>query len=140
MYDSVRQIIETRLLKDGSVMRSISFPVFLEGRKIEQPNGSSWAILVIEDANNINHEFGNKSSLKSGVIRVKLFSPHGSGTKNVRDMADEIDDFMGYTAGDSGTGNGGTLYIKNGSLRRVSDDEDGYLSYNLDYIYDYYTS
>ena len=100
MFDSVRQIVETRLLKDGSSLRSISFPIFLEGRKIVQPNGGAWGVLIIEDSNNVSMEFGAKSSLKTGVIRVKLFSPHGSGTKGIRDMADEVDGFMGHTAGD----------------------------------------
>jgi hypothetical protein len=140
MFDSVRKIIETRLLKDGSVNRSISFPIFLEGRVIVQPNGGSWGILIIEDSNNIGTEFGSISSLKSGSIRLKLFFPHGTGTKGIRDMADELDYFMKYTSGDDNTGVGGTLFIKNGSLRRVSDNVDGYLNYNLDYIYDYYTN
>jgi hypothetical protein len=138
MFDSVRQIIETRLLKDGSSKRLISFPIFLEGRKVKIPTGKTWGILIIDDSNNIGIQFGDIASRKSGAIRIKMFAPHGSGTKIIRDMADELNEIMKYTSGDSDTGNGGTLFIKNGSLRRVSDDDDGYLSYNLDYIYDYY--
>lgn len=140
MFDSVRQIIETRLLKDGDSKREISFPIFLEGRKFKIPTGNPWGILIIEDSNHIRVEFGNDGVRKSGAIRIKLFAPHGSGTKIIRNMADELEEILGYTSGDDETGNGGNLFIKNGSLRRVSDDDDGYISYNLDYIYDYYTN
>ena len=53
-------------------------------------------------------------------------------------MADELDDYLAYSGGDSNTGNGGTLFMKDGNLTRISSEDDGRLTYNLDYIYDYY--
>lgn len=141
-FDAARQIIETRFFKTGTNNvsdRTISFPIFLEGRQITQPNNCGWGVLIIDDANAIGQEFGSIGVKNSGAIRVKLFYPHGEGTRPIREMADEINAFLGYTDGNTCTTNEGTLFIRAGSLRRVSDDEDGYLSYNLDFIYDYYT-
>ena len=121
----------------------VSFEVFLEGRVV-QPAATSenWAVLLISDSTVVGREFGNTSKglRSSGSIRFKLYAPRNAGTKLIREMADELDLTYSYTTGDSDTNNGGTLFIKAGSLSKVSDDEDGKLSYNLDYIYDYYTS
>ena len=117
------------------------FPLFLEGRQFTQPT-TKFSILLIQDASSVGREFGNVKNARrqSGSVRIKLYAPHGSGTKIVRDMADQFDDVLAYTAGDSNTGNSGTLFMKAGSLRQVSEDNDGFLDYNLDYIYDYYTT
>ena len=121
----------------------VSFEVFLEGRVV-QPAATSenWAVLLISDSAVVGREFGNTSKglRSSGSVRFKLYAPRNAGTKLIREMADELDLTYSYTTGDSDTNNGGTLFIKAGSLSKVSDDEDGKLSYNLDYIYDYYTS
>ena len=121
----------------------VSFEVFLEGRVV-QPAATSenWAVLLISDSAVVGREFGNTSKglRSSGSIRFKLYAPRNAGTKQIREMADELNLTYSYTTGDSDTTNGGTLFIKAGSLSKVSDDEDGKLSYNLDYIYDYYTS
>ena len=121
----------------------VSFEVFLEGRVV-QPAATSenWAVLLISDSAVVGREFGNTSKglRSSGSIRFKLYAPRNAGTKLIREMADELNLTYSYTTGDSDTTNGGTLFIKAGSLSKVSDDEDGKLSYNLDYIYDYYTS
>ena len=119
-----------------------SFPIFLEGRQFVQPLNSKFAILTIDDSVSVGREFGNAKGgrRRSGSVRIKLYAPHGTGTKIIRDMADELDEFLAYTAGDSNTGNGGTFFMKSGSLRQVSENTDGFLEYNLDYIYDYYTS
>ena len=121
----------------------VSFEVFLEGRVV-QPAATSenWAVLLISDSAVVGREFGNTSKglRSSGSIRFKLYAPRNAGTKLIREMADELNLTYNYTTGDSDTTNGGTLFIKAGSLSKVSDDEDGKLSYNLDYIYDYYTS
>ena len=121
----------------------VSFEVFLEGRVV-QPAATSenWAVLLISDSAVVGREFGNTSKglRSSGSIRFKLYAPRNAGTKQIREMADELNLTYNYTTGDSDTTNGGTLFIKAGSLSKVSDDEDGKLSYNLDYIYDYYTS
>ena len=118
------------------------FPLFLEGRQFTQPTNSKFSILMIQDASVIGREFGNVKDARkhSGTIRVRLYAPHGTGTKIVRDMADSLDSVLAYTAGDSSTGNSGTLFMRAGSLRQVSENTDGFLEYNLDYIYDYYTS
>jgi len=94
--------------------------------------------LIIDDANSIGQQFGSIGGRDSGAIRIKLFYPNGQGTKPIRDMADEVNSFLSYTDGNTCTNNVGTLFIRSGSLRRVSDDEDGYLHYNLDFMYDYY--
>ena len=121
--------------------RNISFDIFREGVQFKQPSGKGWGVLSINDAIVVGRTFSNShSERQSGSVRVKLYSPHGSGTIEIRKMADELSTFLSYTAGDDSTGNGGTLFMKSGSLTRVSDDEDGYLSYNLDYIYDYYNN
>ena len=119
-----------------------SFPLFVEGRQFVQPTNDNFAILSIQDAVSVGRGFGNTKGgrRRSGSTRLKLYAPHGTGTKVVRDMADELDVILAYTAGDSNTGNGGTLFMKAGSLRQVSENTDGFLEYNLDYIYDYYTS
>ena len=140
-FDAVRQIIETRVFREGDSARNLPFPIFTEGRQFKQPTNGRWGVLIIDDAETVGRTFsGNHALRKSGAVRIKLYAPHGSGTKIIRDMADDISGYLNYTAGDNSTGNGGTLFIKSGSLRKVSDDEDGYLSYNLDYIYDYYTN
>ena len=142
MFEAVRQIIETRIFGSvGEEGPNISFPMFVEGRQFKQPTNGNWGVLIIEDAAVVGRTFsGNHAERRSGSVRIKLYAPHGSGTRLIRTMADELSTFLNYTSGDNSTGNGGTLFMKSGSLKRVSDDEDGYLSYNLDYIYDYYTS
>ena len=119
-----------------------SFPLFVEGRQFVQPTNDNFAILSILDSVSVGREFGNAKGgrRRSGSTRLKLYAPHGTGTKIIRDMADELDVILAYTAGDSNTGNGGTLFMKAGSLTQVSENTDGFLEYNLDYIYDYYTS
>jgi len=143
MYDHIRQIIETRILKDGGSSRSISFPVFLEGRQFKQPTGSHWSVLFIADGNNVRDQFSTDLSIGSrvsGSIRFKFYVPHGEGSRLARKMADELNGFLNYSSGsESIAGIEGDLFIKNGSLSMVSDDDDGYMSYNLDYIFDYYT-
>ena len=141
MFEAVRQIIETRVFGGvGAKGLDLSFPMYVEGRQFSQPTDSNWGVLIIDDAVAVGRDFGGQGRRRSGSVRIKLYAPHGSGTKLIRTMADELDEFLSYTSGSNNTGNGGELFIRSGSLRRVSDDEDGYLSYNLDYIYDYYTS
>ena len=128
----------TNLILDDN---DTSFSIFLESRDFTQPVNGKWAVLFINDSAVVGREFGNTSGLRSsGSVRFKLYAPRNAGTKVVRDMADELTNLLNYTAGDTGTNAGGTLLIKPGSLTRVSDNEDGSISYNLDYIYDYYSS
>ena len=118
------------------------FPLFLEGRQFTPPTNESFAILMIQDAATVGREFGTllNTRLRTGTVRLKLYAPFGTGTKIVRDMADQFDSVLSYTAGDSMTGVGGTLFMKAGSLSQVAENSNGFLEYNLDYIYDYYTS
>ena len=117
------------------------FEIFLEGRDFVQPT-NNWAVLFISDSTVVAREFGNTSKglRSSGSVRFKLYAPRNAGTKLIREMADHLNSIFSYTTGDSDTNNGGALFMKAGSLTKVSDDDDGKLSYNLDYIYDYYTS
>ena len=96
------------------------FQVFIEGRTFTTPSGVSFAILSIQDASVVGREFGNSkdSRLRAGSVRIKLFAPFGNGTKVIRDMADSFDQVLSYTAGDTGTSAGGTLFMKAGSLRQ----------------------
>ena len=134
-------------LESGLVLSlgsTLSFPTFLESRDFTQPSSGNWAVLFIDDSTVVGREFANTNGLRSaGSVRLKLYAPRNAGTRLVRTMADELNAILSYTAGSAlsdGSSAGGTLLMKAGSLTRVSDDEDGSLSYNLDYIYDYYTS
>jgi hypothetical protein len=143
MYEQIRQIIETRVLRNSGSLRTISFPVYLEGREFDQPTGSNWAVMFISESSNLKDEFNSdltEGNLVSGSIRFKLYSPHGSGSKAIRGMADELNGFLNYSSGNEGiSGVTGNLQLRNGNLTPVSDDDDGYLQYNLDYIFNYYT-
>jgi hypothetical protein len=142
MYDHIRQIIETRIFRDGNAVRELSFPMFMEGRQVNTPNGSNWGMLFVADSINIRTEFGGSfdtGNRESGSIRIKLFAPHGDGTRLIREMATELSSFLNYSTGSEGiSGIEGNLFLKNGKLTMVSEDDDGYLHFNLDYIYDYY--
>jgi hypothetical protein len=137
-FEAARAIIEKRFF-DTYVKGSApgNFDIFLEGRQFTQPVGTPWAVLFIDDSANAVKGF-NDDREAMGVVRFKLYSPHGSGTKQVREIADYIDNIMSRTAGTSGTSNTGTLYIRSGSIKKLSDNDNGYLSYNLDFLYDYY--
>ena len=93
----------------------------------------SWDSVSNPEVN--SYTTGNR---ESGSIRIKLYAPHGQGTRVIRDMATELS-FLNYSRGNEGIdGMVGDLFLKNGRLTMVSDDDDGYLHFNLDYIYDYY--
>ena len=134
-------LLEIRFVANNQTP-GITFPVFIEGRTFTAPTSDPFAILFIQDAAVVGRQFGNSKDgrLRTGSVRIKLYAPFGTGTKVIRDMADAFDLTLSYTAGDAGTGAGGTLFMKAGSLRQVSENSDGNLEYNLDYIYDYYTS
>ena len=135
--DFVNTSGETYILSVGSM----PFEIFLEGRDFVQP-ANNWAVLFVSDSAVVGREFGNTSKglRSSGSVRFKLYASRNAGTKLIREMADQLDLIFSYTTGDSDTNNGGSLFMKAGSLTKVSDDDDGKLSYNLDYIYDYYTT
>ncbi len=73
-------------------------------------------------------------------MRFKISTQHGNGTKRVRAIADKINDVMSFTSGGNGIAGAGTLYVMAGAVRKVSDDDSGYLNYIIDFSYDYYTS
>lgn len=143
MYDHIRQIIETRVFKDNGSDRDLSFSVFLEGREYKICNGSNWAILSIAESNSLRAEFNGsyeQGNMDSGSIRFQLYAPFGDGSRLIREMADELNSFLNYSNGNEGiSGIPGFLRLKNGKLSMASQDNDGYLHYNLDYIFDYYT-
>ena len=125
----------------------LSFPLFLESRDFTQPTtgDKNWGVLFLNSSSVVGREFGNvqKGLKTSGSIRIKIYAPRNAGTKLIRTMADNLNGILSYSAGSviaDGTSAGGTLLVRPGVLSRVSDDDDGFLSYNLDYIYDYYTS
>lgn len=139
-FEETRQIIETRYFNH---IRSNPLPhnakTFLEGRQFLQPTEGSWVVLMIDDSASALQGFQQDLRKTSGMIRFKIFTQHGDGTKRVRDIADTLNDALSYSAGNNGLSEG-TLYIRAGSLRKVTDDDNGYLSYVLDLTYDYYTS
>mgnify|MGYP003960901509 CR=1 FL=1 len=137
VFEETRQILETRFFAG----EPYDFEVFLEGRVFVQPTGSDWVILSIEDAGSTLKAFGNKDDRKtSGTMVFKLSVQHGNGSKRAREIADKINDVMSFTAGGNSIAGTGTLYVMAGNMRKVSDDDSGYLNYIIDFSYDYYTS
>ncbi len=130
IFEETRQILETRFFAGAPY----DFEVFLEGRTFVQPTGKDWAILSIEDAGSTLKSFGNKND------RNKLSVQHGNGSKRAREVADKINDVMSFTAGGDSIAGTGTLYVMAGNMRKVSDDDSGYLNYIINFSYDYYTS
>jgi hypothetical protein len=137
IFEETRQILETRFFAGAPY----DFEVFLEGRTFVQPTGKDWAILSIEDAGSTLKSFGNKNDRKtSGTMVFKLSVQHGNGSKRAREVADKINDVMSFTAGGDSIAGTGTLYVMAGNMRKVSDDDSGYLNYIINFSYDYYTS
>ena len=137
IFEETRQILETRFFASAPY----DFEVFLEGRTFKQPTGKDWVVLSIEDAGSALKSFGNKNDRKtSGTMRFKISTQHGDGTKRVRAIADKINDVMSFTVGGNGISGTGTLYVMAGTMRKMSDDDSGYLNYIIDFSYDYYTS
>lgn len=136
IFEETRQILETRFFSGTPY----DFEVFLEGRTFVQPTGKDWAILSIEDAGSTLNGFHKNSRKTSGTMVFKLSVQHGNGTKRAREIADKINDVMSFTAGGNGIAGTGTLYVMAGNMRKVSDDDSGYLNYIIDFSYDYYTS
>lgn len=121
--------------------------IYRNGTTFEQPNTGNYVVLFIADAGHANTTFGDRKGKASGVLKFRINVPEGQhqSTRNARLIADAINLRMGMTSGsasdDARFSNGiigGTLFIGEGSLRLVSDNEDGYLVYDLDFIYDYY--
>jgi hypothetical protein len=143
IFEATRQIIENRFFygEDGiGTKNTFTFDFFVEGRQFKQPTNKSWVVVSVMDAGSAMTGFYVDHRKTSGTARFKIFVKHGQGTKGVRTIADTINQIMSYTAGDSNTNHGGTLSIGAGSLRKISDDDNGFLSYVLDFPYDYYTS
>jgi len=121
--------------------------IYRNGTSFQQPNSDNYVVLFIEDAGHANTTFGQRSGKASGVLKFRINVPEGENqsTRNARLIADAINLRMGMTSGSASsdarfsTGEiGGTLFIGEGSLRSISKNEDGYLVYDLDFIYDYY--
>ena len=139
-FEETRQIVETRYF---NYIRENPLPnntkTFLEGRQFTQPSSGSWVVMMVDDSASSLQGFQQDLRKTSGMVRFKIFSHHGEGTRAIREIADSLNSSLSYSAGNDGIGTG-TLYIRAGSLRKVSDDDNGYLSYVLDLTYDYYTS
>jgi len=121
--------------------------VYRNGTSFQQPNNGNYVVMYVEDAGHANTTFGERHGKASGVLKFRINVPEGENqsTRNVRLIADAINLRMGMTSGStsddarfSGGEIGGTLFIGEGSLRSISNNEDGYLVYDLDFIYDYY--
>tara|TARA_R110001592_G_scaffold112223_1_gene310237 strand:+ start:158 stop:721 length:564 start_codon:yes stop_codon:yes gene_type:complete len=121
--------------------------IFRNGTSFKQPNTGNFIVMFIEDAGHSNVTFGDRQGKASGVLKFRINVPEGENqsTRTARLIADAINLRMGMTSGSAsddarfaGSKVGGTLFMGEGSLRTVSDNEDGYLVYDLDFIYDYY--
>jgi len=139
-FEKTRQIVETRFFngKSGNSVLS-DIPVFLESREINQPTGSSWIVMSIDDAGSAVQSFTGDRRISGGVVAFTIYCPHGSGTKRIREIADSIDSVMSFTAGDDGIDSTSTLYCQAGNMKRISEDDKGYLSYMVTFRYKLYT-
>lgn len=121
--------------------------IYRNGTSFQQPNTGQFVVMFVADAGHSNVTFGDRQGKNSGVLKFRINVPEGENqsTRNVRLVADAINLRMGMTDGSASDdarfgsdGIGGTLFIGEGSLRQISDNEDGYLVYDLDFMYDYY--
>ena len=144
-FEETRQILENRFFfgEDGTGSRNTyDFSIFLEGRQFTQPTKGDWIVVSIDDAGAALRGYSDNLRKTSGTVRFKISVRHGKGTKRVREIADIINNVMSFTAGNSNitVESEGTLLVHAGTLRKISDDDDGYLNYVIDFPYDYYTS
>jgi len=139
-FEKARQILETRFFtgKTGNSVLS-DIPVFLESREITQPTGQDWIVMSIDDAASAVQSFTGDRRVSGGVVVFTVYCPHGSGTKRVREIADAIDSVMSFSAGSNGIDSSSSLYCQAGSINRISEDENGYLSYKVMFSYKLYT-
>ncbi len=138
-FEETRQIIETRFFNGRASDPTLSeIPVFLESREITQPSGKDWIVMSIDDAGSSVQSFSGSRRLDGGVIAFQIYSPHGSGTKRIRQIADSIDSVMSFTAGTDGINSNTTLHCQAGNLKRISEDENGYLSYVITFRFKYW--
>jgi hypothetical protein len=97
--------------------------------------------MSIDDSGSALRGYHRDIRKTSGTVRFKISVHSGKGTKAAREIADGINLDMSYTGGVSGVKDAiGTLYVMAGSMRKLSDDDSGYLNYVIDFGYDYYTS
>lgn len=131
----------------GVLELSNTSKVFRNGTSFQQPNTGQFVVMTVADAGHSNTTFGDRHGKSSGVLKFRINVPEGENqsTRNARLVADAINLRMGMTSGsvssDARFTNGvigGTLFLGEGSLREISSNEDGYLVYDLDFIYDYY--
>lgn len=144
-FESVRQIAEKRFFDkyDSTNALAHGARVFVEGHDIVQPTkttavaGIPWVIISIVDGGSSERAFNRGLRKTTGFVRFSIFIPHGKGTKVVREIADYIDTIMGFQGGSSSS-NPGNLYTHVGQMKKLSDDDNGYLKYVIDFDYDYY--
>ena len=136
--EASRQIIEKRFFDSyNQNLAPENFYIYVEGFAYTPPTGDSYAVLMVEETFSKVTGFTNERE-RTGILRFNIFVPHGTGTKPVRDIAGYIENIMSRSAGVSNTSNSGTLYIQAVVLKKLSDDNNGYLNYTLDFDYDYY--
>jgi hypothetical protein len=154
-YEAVRQIVEKRFFDTYSSTNAKAHGAlaFVEGHDIAQPSkdcgeqsnsasgstsSGSWIVLSVVDSGSRIRAFNKDMRKTSGFVRFNLYVAKGNGTKKLREIADYIDEIMGFQGGVSGTANVGNLYTQVGQLRKLTDDDIGYLKYVIDFDYDYY--
>lgn len=145
-FEAVRQIVEKRFFDTYSSVEAKAHgaKVFVEGHDIVQPTktlsnaGSPWIVISVVDAGSNIRAFNKDMRKTTGFVRFTIFARHGTGTKIVREIADYIDSIVGFQGGVSSTTNSGNLYTHAGQMRKLIDDDNGYLKYAIDFDYDYY--
>tara|TARA_B100000780_G_scaffold279205_1_gene256462 strand:- start:140 stop:601 length:462 start_codon:yes stop_codon:yes gene_type:complete len=150
-YEAVRQIVEKRFFDTYSSTNAKAHgaSAYVEGHDFVQPskdcgeqskslNNGSWLVLSVVDGGSSIRAFNKGMRKTSGFVRFTLYVAEGTGTKKLRELADYVDSIVGFQGGVSGTTNAGNLYTQVGQLRKLTDNDLGYLKYALDFDYDYY--
>lgn len=105
-FDDARSAIETRLYNNITTVDGANIE-FMNSR-FEMPNNEIWIRLTIREGEARQASLGNYSFLKrySGAIIIDVFVPEYQGTKDGREVADEIAtifDRKQFSYGSSGT-------------------------------------
>ena len=145
-FEAVRQIVEKRFFDNYDIANpeSLGAIPFAEAHDVVERTrvldlaDTPWLIVGLVDGGSRVRAFNKGMRKTSGFVRFTLFVQEGSGTSDVRRLSDYIDSIMGFQGGNSGTDQVGTLYTHVGQLKKLADNDNGYLRYVIDFDYDYY--
>ena len=146
-FENTRIILETRMFGGGDTARllpitadGVAITTFRDGQTFKQPTNAPFIIMFINDSGNRTTGFAGTLRKANGVVRFRISVPRdlSNPVRTARLIADAIDSRMGFMAGDESVNDGGTLFTQSGVLNKASDNDNGYMIYTLDFIYDYY--